>query len=172
MQRISKIVNDKLNFSGIKSWVDLGTGNGNVVIDLKWNKSAAEKYAIDKYPQSFGHNWKFVDELSDVIDVKKDLFTSFDCIEHMTKEDGNKLIDDVDAAFKYKVFFTPKGFLKQDEETHPLLMKENPWQKHLSGWTVKDFEDKGYKVIVLENFHQRPKGHNRNFDAILAYKVD
>lgn len=171
MQRISKIVNEKLNFSNINSWVDLGTGNGNVVVNLKWNKSAKEKIAIDKHPQLFSHNWKFVDNL-DNIKEKKDLFTSFDCIEHMTKENGFDLLKKIDKQFKYKIFFTPKGFLKQDEETHPELIKINPWQKHLSGWTSKDFKNMGYKVIILKNFHQKPVGYNRNFDAILAYKIN
>jgi hypothetical protein len=171
MQRISKIVNEKIKFENITSWVDLGTGNGKVVTGLKWNNNAKEKIAIEKYPQPI-NGWSFVDELDDVLDTKRDLFTSFDCIEHITREDGIDLINKIDNKFKYKLFFTPRGFLKQDEETHPELMKINPWQKHLSGWDVEDFEKFGYKVIVLDSFHKRPAGHKKDFDAIIAYKID
>lgn len=75
---------------------------------------------------------------------------SFDCvlasdvIEHVTKEDGLKLIQNMELLAKHKVIiFTPRGFVPQDEH------EGNPWQKHLSGWEVKEMQGYGYHVIGI-----------------------
>ena len=171
MARITNIINKEIDFNDIITWVDFGSGDGAVVKELKWNKTAKEKISIDKFPQNFGNDWKFVDEIDNILDKKRDLFTSFDCIEHLEKKDGENFIKKIDKYFKYKLFFTPRGFLRQDETTHPELMKINPWQKHLSGWEEDDFKNFGYKIKVLKNFHN-PQGHNKMFDALIAYKID
>lgn len=76
--------------------------------------------------------------LMDVRDLE-DAFQekSFDCVlasdvmEHLTKEDGLKLVDAMERIARKKVvIFTPKGFLPQD------AYSGNPMQRHLSGWTV------------------------------------
>lgn len=63
-------------------------------------------------------------------------------IEHVDKQDGNKLIDNMEASADKVIIFTPNGYLAQDKE----LVKRNPWQEHLSGWSVADFKKRGYKV--------------------------
>lgn len=75
---------------------------------------------------------------------------SFDCvlasdvIEHVTKEDGLTLMKNMELLAKHKVIiFTPRGFVPQDEH------EGNPWQKHLSGWEVKEMQDYGYQVIGI-----------------------
>jgi hypothetical protein len=171
MSRISNIVNEKIDFLYVDTWVDFGTGNGVTVKGLKWNTMASEKIAIDKFPQAIGDGWKFVDEMDMILNKKRDLFTSFDSIEHLTKEDGIKFLNKIEPWFRCKLFFTPRGFLQQDEITHPELVGQNPWQKHLSGWDEKDFEKFGYTTIILESFHY-PQGLNRYFDAIISYKMD
>lgn len=171
MGRISKIINEKIDFGPINSWVDFGTGNGVVVKSLKWNSMASEKIAIEKFPQEIGDEWKLIDDLNIILNQKRDLFSAFDCIEHLIKEDGWFFLKKIEPWFKYKLFFTPRGFLKQDEITHPELVKNNPWQKHLSGWDENDFESLGYKTIILKNFHY-PQGLNKYYDALIAYKID
>jgi predicted TPR repeat methyltransferase len=78
---------------------------------------------------------------------------SFDCvlaadlIEHLTKEDGLKLMAEMEKIAKSKVIlFTPNGFLPQGEYDN------NPWQIHRSGWTVKEMEARGYKVIGINGW--------------------
>ena len=171
MSRLSDIINRDIDFTNIYTWVDFGTGNGSVVKELKWNIEAIEKIAIDKYPQPIGDNWTFADELDDVLFKKRDLFTSIDSIEHLIREDGEKLIDKIDKHFKYKLFFTPRGFLKQDETTHPDLIRINPWQKHLCGWDVEDFTKFGYTTMILDRFHY-PPSLGKYFDALISYKID
>ncbi|MBU4242294.1 MAG: SAM-dependent methyltransferase, partial [Nanoarchaeota archaeon] len=75
---------------------------------------------------------------------------SFDCvlasdlIEHLTKEEGNKLIKMMEKIAKKRVIiFTPNGFLPQGE------FNKNPWQVHKTGWTVEEMQKKGYKIIGI-----------------------
>ena len=46
------------------------------------------------------------------------------------------------------IVFTPNGFLKQGDH----YIKINPWQRHRSGWSVKDFEKRGYKVYGVNGW--------------------
>lgn len=78
---------------------------------------------------------------------------SFDCvlasdlIEHLTKEDGEKLIHIMeDLAMKKVVIFTPNGFLYQPAQDG------NEYQRHLSGWSVEEMKDRGYKVIGINGW--------------------
>jgi 2-polyprenyl-3-methyl-5-hydroxy-6-metoxy-1,4-benzoquinol methylase len=76
---------------------------------------------------------------------------SFDCIlasdviEHFPEEDALDLISQMEKVARRKIIiFTPNGFLPQGEEYG------NPFQRHLSGWTVKQMETMGYRVIGIE----------------------
>lgn len=173
MSRLTDFINthEEFNFYPVYRWVDFGTGNGIVVNNLKWNEIASEKIAIDKINQNIKNGWQFYGEIDVILNIKRDLFTSFDCIEHFSKNDGIDFIKKIDEWFKFKLFFTPRGFLKQDEETHPELIKINPWQIHLSGWDVDDFNDLGYETIILPKFHY-PPSLGKYFDAIIAYKIN
>lgn len=78
---------------------------------------------------------------------------SFDCviaadlIEHMTKEEGMKLLKMMERIAKKRVVVvTPNGFIEQGEH------EGNPWQVHKSGWTVKDMESRGYEVIGVNGW--------------------
>ena len=70
-----------------------------------------------------------------------DAVVALDLIEHLSKEDGFKLLDLVESIAVKKIFiYTPNGFLEQGDR------ENNPWQVHLSGWTPDDFRKRGYKV--------------------------
>lgn len=75
--------------------------------------------------------------------VKKksfDAVIALDVIEHFTKEDGYKLLNNMERVAKKRVILvTPNGFV-------PQYNKDNKLQAHLSGWSVKDFKQLGYKV--------------------------
>ena len=77
----------------------------------------------------------------DILPKIFDVVMAFDVLEHLTKEEGEKLIADMELiAIKRVVIFTPNGFIKQD------MSDDNPNQVHKSGWTVKEMRGKGYKV--------------------------
>jgi hypothetical protein len=69
-----------------------------------------------------------------------DAVIALDVIEHLEKKDGYTLLDNMERAARKKVILvTPNGFIPQH-------YKNNNLQAHLSGWTVEDFEKKGYQV--------------------------
>jgi len=82
-------------------------------------------------------DWKF----------KKNSFDSviaLDLIEHIDKKDGTMLLKKMEHIAREKVIIlTPNGFINQDP------YEDNPYQVHKSGWTVDDFEKRGYVVRGL-----------------------
>jgi hypothetical protein len=78
---------------------------------------------------------------------EKFLAKSFDCvtllevIEHFPRADGEKLLEQCERIARVKVVVsTPNGFVPQLPEP------DNPFQEHISGWTVEDFRSRGYEV--------------------------
>jgi len=67
-----------------------------------------------------------------------------DVIEHLHKEEGHKLIRDMERIASKKVIFTtPSGFLPQGRATQDDL------QTHHSGWDPSEMRAKGYRVVGL-----------------------
>lgn len=76
-----------------------------------------------------------------------DAVIALDVIEHFPKSDGRQLIQIMEKIAKKKVIiFTPFGFTQQ----HPY--EENPFQVHKSGWYIKDFQKRGYKIYGMRGF--------------------
>jgi len=70
-----------------------------------------------------------------------------DVLEHLSKSDGYKIMNQVEGLANDKVVvFTPNGFLKQQE------YESNLYQKHLSGWTVHELENLGFRVYGMNGF--------------------
>ena len=77
---------------------------------------------------------------------------SFDCvlaadlIEHLSKEDGLKLIDMMNKIAKNKVIIcTPNGFLPQHGYA-------DPYSDHLSGWEVEDMSKLGFRILGINGW--------------------
>src|SRR5437867_4449888 len=74
-----------------------------------------------------------------------DAVIMIDLIEHLSKEDGEKLIKKAEKiAIKKIIIFTPNGF---SEKVH--LEDDNIWQKHESGWKANEMKELGFDVIGL-----------------------
>ena len=78
---------------------------------------------------------------------------SFDCviaaqvIEHLPEKEALDLISEMEKIARHKIIIsTPNGFVPQGEEFG------NPFQKHLSGWTVKQMESMFYSVVGYEGY--------------------
>jgi hypothetical protein len=66
---------------------------------------------------------------------------AFDVLEHLEKREGLRLLDSMERIARKKVIvFTPNGFLEQPPSP------TNPFQEHLSGWSVDDLARRGYVV--------------------------
>ncbi|HEY5912163.1 MAG TPA: class I SAM-dependent methyltransferase [Verrucomicrobiae bacterium] len=65
---------------------------------------------------------------------------ALDLIEHLPKDDGWRLLDQMEALAKHRVIIlTPNGFLPQQSQDGDL-------QQHLSGWTAAEMRTRGYQV--------------------------
>ena len=65
-------------------------------------------------------------------------------IEHIPKQDGYKLIEDLERiAREIIIYTTPWG--ADLLERHSF----NPYMQHQCGWTPEEFEDRGYKIYPL-----------------------
>lgn len=72
-----------------------------------------------------------------------DACVALDLIEHLQKEDGFRVLEDMERiASKRVVVFTPNGFLPQKSQDGDL-------QEHLSGWEPGEMRALGYEVIGL-----------------------
>jgi SAM-dependent methyltransferase len=70
-----------------------------------------------------------------------DAVVAFDLIEHLDKENGLTLLAAMERIARRRVVvFTPNGFLPQEPADG------NPFQRHRSGWSARDFRDLGYQV--------------------------
>ena len=68
-----------------------------------------------------------------------DAVIAIDVIEHLTKKDGFRLLDDMEwIARKKIIILTPEGFHVQG------TVDGNPFMEHLSGWSTGEFKKYGY----------------------------
>lgn len=139
-------------------------GAGNTVIDLGCGRSSPIKFFSNELAYSLGVD----SHLAAVADSRKSKIhtaytvsgileacrkiedNSFDCalaldvIEHFTKADGEKLLNEMARIAKKRIIiYTPNGFLEQN------VFEDNQAQKHLSGWTAKEMLNSGFKVYGM-----------------------
>ena len=74
---------------------------------------------------------------------KYDIVFCSQVIEHITRKDGINLLSLMDKLAEKKVVVaTPIGYMNQPE----VFIGNNPYQYHKSGWSVKEFVRRGYRV--------------------------
>lgn len=75
-------------------------------------------------------------------DVSFDIVIASQIIEHLTKDDGLRLLTNLERVSKEMVIITvPVGY---NSKQH--LEDENPWQIHQSAWNPDEFKTRGYTV--------------------------
>jgi len=74
-------------------------------------------------------------------DNEFDLSVAFEVIEHLRKEDGIGLLRELERISRTVIVSTPNRYF--DQSTY----EGNPYQKHLSRWTTRDFKKRGYSVF-------------------------
>lgn len=84
-----------------------------------------------------------------------------DGIEHLTKEEGLKLLDNMEQWSFLPIIFTPLGEQR-------LVPGSTDPDDHKSGWTPEEFEARGWETEVYESWHRdSPKW---NCGAFFAWK--
>lgn len=136
----------------IDSVLDLGCGRWSPLEKIKKNFFAVgvdiNKDCIKKSKKKKTHDQYQVADVRKVDQLFKpksfDAVIALDLIEHLKKKEGLKLLKKMEAVAKKKVIIlTPNGFTEQD------LAENNPYQIHQSGWQVKDFQKRGYRVYGM-----------------------
>lgn len=81
-------------------------------------------------------------DLSSIKSKSYDVVMALDLIEHLEKEKGYWLIEQMERIAKKKVIiFTPNGFVPQQPYDN------NPWQEHKSGWDWKEMQKMDFRVL-------------------------
>lgn len=136
------------HLGGCKTILDVGCGDNSPVglFENKYTTVGIDGYkpAIEYSKKQKIHNayiYGDIKKLTSLVKKKSfDAVMALDVIEHLKKEDGYKLLNDMERAARKKVILvTPNGFV-------PQYNKDNKLQLHLSGWSIRDFTKVGYKV--------------------------
>jgi SAM-dependent methyltransferase len=142
--------------SGCESLLDVGCGADSPVQHLQHR--AAHQVGVDGFRRSIdASREKHIHDDYRCIDIlhigQAFARDSFDCvlasdvIEHLDKDDGYRLVEQMESiARKKSIIFTPNGFLAQGEHS------DNPLQRHRSGWTVAEMWQLGYDVIGINGW--------------------
>ncbi len=164
----------------ITSWLDVGGGDGVASTTMELNfkvfhdSNGQRKICVDPKGWESGPDWHIIrkpfDEHCGVWNDKFDVVSCLDTIEHLTKGEGEKWLDQFEKmAERLIIIFTPDGYLPQGPEQDP--DKFDSWEKHHSGWEAEDFLKRGYCVYrTPKDFHHNPTGVVGDFGALLAWK--
>lgn len=131
------------------SVVDCGCGTDSIMQHLCNRRSVV---GVDRYLPSLTENrarGRYAEHVQgDILSaplqsLSMDAAVSLDVIEHFSKEDGLRMLDTMErVARKRVIVMTPNGFVPQAAD-------HNPWQEHRSGWTVEEFQARGYDVFGI-----------------------
>lgn len=140
---------------GCKTLIDLGCGENSPYGLLK-NENIAKNihsigvdifspYLIENIKNNKIHSEYVNKNIFDIDYPNKsiDVAILFDVIEHFEKNDFLNFLPKLERMTKKIIIITPNGFVEQGEYDN------NHYQKHLSGWTVKDMKKLGFKCYGL-----------------------
>lgn len=145
------------NLKDSQTILELGAGKDSYLKKIKGPRKTA---AIDIHSPALQiarehnvHDWYIKSDVRDLRKIIKpqsfDAVVAFDLIEHLTKTEGYKLIENMCRVSRKKVIiYTPNGFLPQP------AIDGNPFQKHLSGWEFAEMKQMGFKVYGMNGFRQ------------------
>lgn len=104
-------------------------------------------------------------------DNSYDVISIIDGIEHMDKDTGLELMDEMKRVAKKEILlFTPEGpsedgYLKNEPHNAWGIEGADEYQKHKSGWTLKELEGMGFEVIrTSEDISQ----HGEPYTALMV----
>ena len=98
----------------------------------EWLSESANSKILGIAPQDLGI----------IPDASYDIVIAFDLIEHLSREDGYRLLYHMERIGRYRSFvYTPQGFKWQPPA------KDNVFDAHISGWEFSDFKAFGYSRL-------------------------
>jgi hypothetical protein len=135
----------------VKNHLDVGTGERFRFDKLvSSEKLLCNEVSLTKYKSNLPCFIGNALLLSDFLKEKYfDLITCFDMIEHLKKDEGYELIQNLEKLSNdIIVFFTPLGEIAINQS-------KIQFETHLSGWLPIDFINLGYKCWVFPKFHKK-----------------
>jgi ubiquinone/menaquinone biosynthesis C-methylase UbiE len=134
--------------------LDIGGGSG-VVGEDNWRKAGIGSITVidawDYRPTPRGVTFIVMDALDAITSFGYDSFDIIqccECIEHLEKSSGHKLLEDMKRMARRAVILTcPNGYQEQSPEHFPdEPWANNPYQKHVCGWSADEFHSHGFAV--------------------------
>lgn len=166
------------NLPTYNNWVDLGsqTGKYNFINLMKTphlflNRIAVEidsEYAKqDVRPEWLTINQDLFDFIENLVEV--DIITIFDVIEHLPKDKGIQLLEELKQKAKMIILTTPRGF--DSDQNKYEFTDRHITERHISGYMENELESLGFTTIVLKDYHidKKDKNHTTGIDNLLAF---
>ncbi len=127
------------------SMIDLGCHHAHhtPVLNFEYRKYVDILPNILDYPEEQQY-FVQMDVLDTPLDTHYDVAFALDCIEHLTFENGYKLLKIMETISDKQILFTPLGDMWVGNSGHP--------EEHASGWTPEMVE--GYASIVFSDYHK------------------
>ena len=158
-------------YSADKKLLSLCCGNG-----MEFKKIKSEDItAVDIVPEYLAEvnkNFPYIKTVeSDVLKFTKkqeddsfEIINILDGIEHLTKERGAELIEEMKRVAPEIILFTPDGFSKNEPHHAWGIEAGDKHQKHLSGWTEEELTKLGFNYVEGWYFHSP---HDVEYRAIM-----
>lgn len=164
-----------------KTILDLGCGDGSLIEFLsggkKWKITGIDIYKkVIEAARKRNIYYKLIQgdllkTLKDNPGNKYDVIFFSQVIEHVTRSNGEKILDEIEKLAKKRIIVgTPRGFMEQPHE----FLDGNPNQVHKSGWSIEDFTSRGYKVYgvgFLPIWSHDGLGRNANFLTMVLSNI-
>jgi predicted TPR repeat methyltransferase len=140
----------------VVSVVDVGAGRGVVGALMRIYREPARLVAVEHFDEyiAFMRKHGFYDEIVSH-DLRQrplpfgekefDLAVALEVIEHLPKDDGLALLDEMVRISKQSIVSTPNEYYDQPE------YDANPLQRHVSIYRASDLRKKGFGVIGVGN---------------------
>ncbi len=127
-------------------------------LDISKEKAIVIKYDIKEVPKI-------------IPDKSFDAVTMFDVIEHITKEEGLKLLKELEKKIKYQILLFVPIQKKIPDINYLIDLQEKRKEEnlslghHLSIWTPEEFEALGFTVEYSPEYHK-----DKNMGAVFCVK--
>lgn len=141
----------------MKSLVDVGCGRGIIAALVRIYRSPRKIVGVDVFRPylDFCRKMGLYDSLYQ-IDLRQvslpfhskefDVATCIEVIEHLPKDEGLHLIDELERIAGTVIVTTPNVLFSQD------TLDGNKFQRHVSDWSTDDFHKRGYRVYGIGDF--------------------
>lgn len=134
-----------------RSLLDAGCGRGIIGALCRIYRDPRRLLGIDAHAPSLGLcrrlglydeylEWDLARVPLPCPDREFDVATCIEVIEHLPRPSGERLLDELERVARRVIVSTPGRFFEQEP------FDGNPYQHHLSAWSVSDFRRRGYAV--------------------------